>query len=315
MIDNLSRARINAVPVGRKKRRPMRRSVKETITGYLFITPYLIGFLIFQGIPFLMAFVLGFTNIKLISKLAGSKFIGFQNFIRMFNDWEVMSALGRSGLYSLIYVPLIMIMGFAFAYLINQKIYARNLIRTMIFLPYVSNIMAVAVIFKLLLNPNGPILGTLKAMTGVAVNSPLYSLTWALPIVVFISVWSGMGLNMITFLAALQNVPKELLEAAEIDGATRWDKIRSVIIPVITPTSFFLLISSIITSLQNFTIIQAMTKGGPGQATTVLSVSIVETAFTKYDTAYASTQAIVLFIIVMIVTLIQWRGQNKWVNY
>lgn len=297
------------------KKRNLSRSVRETITGYLFIVPYIIGFLLFQGIPFLMAFILGFTDIKFISQIDSAKFVGFTNFSRMFNDPEVMAALGRTGLYSLMYVPLIMIFGFLFAYLINQKVHGRGVIRTMLFMPYVSNIMAIAVVFKLLLSPGGPLLSFVSQVFGAEVFPPLYNLKLALPMVVIVAVWAGLGLNMITFLAALQDVPEELMEAAEIDGATRWQKIRNVVLPVITPTSFFLLISSIITSLQNFTIIQALTEGGPGQATTVLSVSIVRTAFTKYQTAYASAQAIVLFVIVLVITIIQWRGQNKWVNY
>lgn len=296
------------------QRSRLRRSTRENIAGYLFITPYVSGFLVFQGIPFLMAFILGFTNIKFISRLEEAAFVGFDNFLRMFNDPEVMAALGRTGLYTLMYVPLIMLLGFCFAYAVNQKIYARGVIRTMLFLPYVSNIMAVSVVFKLLLSPQGPFMSFMGAL-GVDMLPPLYNLNGALPTVVLIAVWSGMGLNMITFLAALQNVPREMLEAAEIDGAGRWGKIRNVVIPCIAPTTFFLMISSLITSLQNFTVIQAMTEGGPGQATTVLSVSIVRTAFTRYQTAYASTQAIILFVIVLAITLIQWRGQRKWVNY
>ena len=139
--------------------------------------------------------------------------------------------------------------------------------------------------------------------------------TWALPTVVVISVWKGVGLNMITYLAALQDVPAELLEAAQLDGANKWQQIKNVVIPKVSPTTFFLLISSILTSLQNFTVIQALTGGGPGQATTVMSVNIVRTAFTKYETSFASAQAMIIFAIVMIITLIQWRGQKKWVNY
>ena len=296
-------------------KRSLRRNKRENITGYLFIAPYLIGFLLFQGLPFLMAFILGFTNIKYVSRLDGLAFVGLGNFQRMLADPDVMAALGRSGLYSLMYVPLIMLSGFLFAYLLNQKIYGRGVIRTMLFLPYVSSIMATAVVFKLLLGPQGPAMNLIRLFGNPNALPPLFNMDIALFVVVVIAVWSGMGLNMITFLAALQNVPVELLEAASIDGAGRWRKIRNVIIPCVAPTTFFLLISSLVTSLQNFAVIHAMTEGGPGQATTVLSVSIVRTAFTRYQTAYASTQAIVLFIIVMFITVIQWRGQKHWVNY
>ena len=148
-------------------------------------------------------------------------------------------------------------------------------------------------------------------------NPPLLLLSdkFALPTVALIAVWKGVGLNMITYLGALQNVPTELDEAAQIDGANKWQRIKNVVIPMISPTTFFLIISSIITSLQNFTVIQSLTEGGPGQSTTVMALSIVRTAFVQNNTAFASAQAMVIFLIVMIITLIQWREQKKWVNY
>ncbi len=288
---------------------------RENRLGFLFIAPYLAGFLIFQGIPFLIAVVLGFTNVRYISKLGDAQFIGFGNFIRMFQDSDTMAALGRTGLYSLIYVPLIMVCGFFIAYMVNKGIHMKNAVRSMFFLPYVSNMVAVAVVFKLLLGPDGPVVYLLQK---VGMENPpylLYGLNTALPTVVCIAVWKGLGLNFITYLGALQNVSSELLEAAQIDGASKWERIRHIVIPSISPTTFFLLISSVITSLQNFTTIQALTGGGPGQATTVMSLNIIRTAFSNYQTGYASAQAFVMFLIVLVITLIQWRGQNKWVNY
>lgn len=295
-----------------------RRSIaqkKENLAGAIFITPYLVGFTIFQGFPFLIAMVLGFTNVRYISKIGEASFIGIDNFIRMFTDVDTMKALGRTGLYSLIYVPLIMICGFFIAYMVNKGIHFKNIVRSMFFLPYVSNMVAVAVVFKLLLGPSGPVVSLL---TAVGMENPpylLYGLNTALPTVVCIAVWKGLGLNFITYLAALQNVSPDLLEAAEIDGANKWQKIKNIIIPMISPTTFFLLISSVITSLQNFTTIQALTGGGPGQATTVMSVNIIRTAFSNFQTGYASAQAIVMFLIVLGITLFQWVGQKKWVNY
>lgn len=136
-----------------------------------------------------------------------------------------------------------------------------------------------------------------------------------MPTVVCIAVWKGLGLNLITYLAALQNVSRDLLEAAQIDGANKFQQIIRIVIPMVSPTTFFLMISSIITSLQNFTTIQALTEGGPGQATTVMSINIIRNAFTNYQTGYASALAMVMFVIVFIFTAIQWKGQKKWVNY
>lgn len=292
-----------------------KRQKKENFYGFIFVAPYVLGFAIFQGIPFLIAMIMGFTNVKYISNISEAKFVGFSNFIKMFKDSYAMAALGRTGLYSLMYVPLIMILGFAIAYLVNKGIHMKKMVRTMFFLPYVSNMVAVAVVWKLLLGPDGPFVNILKMFGVENPQYPLYGLHSALPTVVIIAVWKGLGLNLITYLAALQNVPNDLLEAAQIDGATKWQRIVHIVIPMVSPTTFFLMISSIITSLQNFTTIQALTEGGPGQATTVMSINIIRTAFSNYQTGYASAQALIMFVIVFIFTAIQWRGQKKWVNY
>lgn len=287
----------------------------ENIAGYLFVTPYIILFMVFTGIPFISSFILSFLNVKFITRLDNLKFVGFDNFIKIFTNQETLSALIRTFQYSAIYVPLIMVLGFILAVLLNKGVHMKNTIRAMVFLPYVSNMVAIAVIFKILLGPNGPIVSLL---TSIGMQNPpnlLLDIELALPTIVCIAVWKGVGLNMIVYLAALQDIPKELIEAAQIDGANKLQIILKVILPKLSPTTFFLLISSIITSLQNFTVIKALTDGGPGQATTVISLSIVQTAFTKFQTSYASAQAMLVFVIVMIITIIQWRGQKKWVNY
>lgn len=288
---------------------------RENIAGYLFVTPYVILFMIFTGIPFIASFVLAFLNVKFITRLDNLKFVGLNNFIKIFKNKETLLALFRTLQYSVIYVPLIMVVGFILAVLLNKGVHFKNTIRAMVFLPYVSNMVAVAVIFKIILGPQGPIVHLLSSIGMQNPPNLLLDLNLALPTIVCIAVWKGVGLNMIVYLAALQDIPRSLIEAAQIDGANKFQIVLKVILPKLSPTTFFLLISSIITSLQNFTVIKALTDGGPGQATTVISLSIVRTAFTKFQTSYASAQAILVFIIVMVITIIQWRGQKKWVNY
>ena len=287
---------------------------KENRYGWLFISPYLIFFTVFTGIPFIIAIIMSFLNMKYITRLDNLKFVGLQNFIKVFTNKEIFASLIRTFQYSLVYVPFIMILGFVLAFMLNNGVYGKKAMRSLVFMPYVSNMVAVAVIFKVLLGNNSPAIIALRNL-GFEPPLLLLNLKLALPTVAMISVWKGVGLNMVVYLGALQEVPSELLEAAQIDGATKWPRIRNIIIPLISPTTFFLVISSIIGSFQNFTCIQALTEGGPGQATTVMSVNIVRTAFTKYETSLASAMAFVMFILVMIVTLIQWRGQKKWVNY
>lgn len=298
-----------------KTRQKMSRSQRlEAATGYLFIAPYLIAFIIFTGIPFISAFVLSFVNVKFISKLDNLKFVGFDNFVRFFTNAEAMDALWRSVIYSLIYVPVIMVLSFVLAYLLNKGVFWAKGIRSMVFLPYISNMVAVAIVFQLLLGPRGPFYLLQKFFGVEEPILPLLNQTWALPTVVLIAVWKSIGLNFLTYLGALQGVDKSLVEAAQIDGANKWQQIKNVVIPAVAPTTFFLTISSIITSLQNFTVISSLTDGGPGRATTVMSVNIVNTAFVKYETSYAAAQALVMFAIVMVITLIQWRGQKKWAD-
>lgn len=298
----------------RKSGRPSKIQQRENRQGYLFIAPYVILFIIFTGIPFLMAMGLSFVNVQYITRLENLKFVGLKNFIKIFESKETMQALFRTFQYSLVYVPLLMVFGFSFAVLLNKGVHMKKAIRAMVFLPYVSNMVAIAIVFKLLLGPNGPVVQGLKTL-GIDFPILLLDLRWALPTVAAIAVWKSIGLNMVIYLGALQNVPSELLEAAQIDGASRWQRIRHLVLPVISPTTFFLLISSLINSLQNFTVIQSLTEGGPGQATTVMSITIVRTAFMKYQTSLASAQAMIMFLIIMGITLVQWRGQKKWVNY
>lgn len=302
--------------MAKKPRHKLTRAERsEAAVGYAFVLPYLIAFVIFTGIPFVSAFLMSFVNIKFISKLDNLKFVGIDNFIRIFTTRTVYEALGRTVIYSLIYVPVIMVVSFVLAYLLNKGVYFVKPIRSMVFLPYVSNMIAVAIVWQIMLGPRGPLYAVQKLFGSDNPIIPLLSPQWALPTVVLISVWKSIGLNFLTYLGALQGVSQDLIEAAEIDGANKWQQIVNVVIPSVSPTTFFLVISSIITSLQNFTVIQGLTKGGPGESTWVMSLSIYNYAFTKFDTSFAAAQALLMFAIVMVITLIQWQGQKKWVNY
>ena len=294
---------------------PRLYNARETRLAWLFITPYLIGYTLFHFLPLVMSLLMSFTNLKYISRLDKVKFIGLSNYTEMFGDEMFLDSLWNSVLFTLMYVPFILVVGLALAVLVNKKLYARNLIRSMIFMPYVSNMVAVAVVWSILLDPiSGPINMTLKAL-GIA-DPPMWLMSSdsALPTVAMIAIWQGVGLQFITYLAALQNVPGELKEAASIDGANTRQIFFHVTLPSILPTTFLLTITSIIGSLKNFTIIQVMTAGGPGNATTVLPLNIINTAFSTMRMGYASAQAMVMFVIVMVVTAVQWKLQKKYVD-
>lgn len=290
--------------------------LQEQRLGYLFIFPFAAGFLIFQAVPAVISFVLSTTNMHFLSDTSNLKFIGLQNFIELFQDDEAMSALGRSFLYSVIYVPVIVLFGLLLATLINSRIYARGAIRTALFMPYISNMVAIAIVWSVILDyRDGPINHILRNL-GIG-NPPMWLMGehTALLTIVLIAAWQGVGLYMVTYLAALQNVPRELYESAKLDGAGSFQRFRKITVPMISPTTFFLIITAIINSFQNFGIIQVLTQGGPGEASTTMAISVYKASFVQYRMGYATAQAVVLFILILIFTIIQWKGQKWWVNY
>ena len=289
---------------------------EEQRLGYLFILPFTIGFFIFHALPVFVSIVVSTTNMEFLSNLSNLKFIGLRNFVRLFQDTDVMQALFRSFTYTILYVPTIIILGLFLALLINGQIYAKGFIRTAFFMPYVSNFVAIAIVWSVVLDYKDGIINQTLRSFGVS-NPPLWLMgeKTVIPTIVFIVTWQGVGLFMIVYLAALQNVPKELYEAANIDGANFREKFIHITLPMISPTTFFCIVTAIITSFQNFGPIQVLTKGGPGQASTTLGINIYLETFSNYRMGYATAQAIVLFVIILIFTIIQWNSQKRWVNY
>lgn len=285
---------------------------KEARIAWLFIMPYLIGFTLFHFLPVLLSAVLSLTDMRYISMIDKTHFIGLGNYYEMSRDPEFWNAFCNSIVYSICFVPFVMAAGLLLAVLVNQKIHFRNGIRAMIFMPYVSNMVAIAIVWSILLDPvDGIVNQTLRALGVNQAPMWLMGSKTALYSVVMIAVWREVGLQFVTYLAALQEVPTELKEAAQIDGAGRFQQFFYVTLPLIRNTTFLLTITSIITSLKNFTIIQVLTAGGPGNSTTVLPLNIVDTAFSSARMGYASAQAMVMFVLVMGVTVIQWVGKNR----
>lgn len=290
----------------------MKSKRREERQAWLFIAPYTVGFGVFYLAPALISLLVSTTNLKYVSKFDNVAFVGLRNYLEMLGDKDFWNAVQNSLTFTLMYVPLIMVIGLVLAVLINQNIYGRNVVRTFFFMPYVSNMVAIAIVWSLLLDPMDGVVNKLLMSLGMT-NPPMWlmSTKTSLLSVVLISVWQGVGLQFVTYLAALQGVPGELKEAAAIDGANRWQVFTHVTLPSIAPTSFLVLITSIIVSFKNFTIIQVMTDGGPGTSTTILPLSIIKAGFASFRLGYASAQAMFLFLIMMTVTVIQWRGQKK----
>lgn len=292
------------------------KELKKNITGYLFIAPNLIGFMVLTFIPVLFSLVVSFTEWNLFTGTENIRFVGLKNYLYMFSDVWFIDSLKNNLMYTVVTIPLTLSISLFIAIILNDKVYGRNIIRAMFFMPYISNIVAISAIWLALYNPNhGPLN---QFLMSIGIDNPpqwLASSKWALPAIMIMSIWGGLGYNIVIYLAGLKGIPKELYEAADIDGANSWHKLKHVTIPMLSPTIFFLLITGIISSFQVFGQINIMTQGGPARATTVIAYYIYLSGFRYYKMGYAAAMAWFLFICIFIVTLIQWRGQKKWVNY
>lgn len=291
------------------------RRKKEGLTGWLFILPSLAGFLVFTLIPVLLSLLLSFTSWNFLSGIGSIQFIGLDNYVRMWDDSRFIASLRNNALFTLAVVPSVMLLSLLAALALNRSVYLKSAIRLMIFMPYVSSIVAVSIVWGILLNPSQGPVNTLLRSLGIA-DPPgwLASSAWALPAVILISVWINVGYNMIIYLAGLQGIPKDLYEAASIDGAGAYRQFRNVTLPMLSSTTFFVMITTIISSFQVFALVFILTQGGPGTATSVITFYIYQVAFSFYDMGYASAMAWVLFAAIMIITWIQWQRQNRWVH-
>ncbi|MGE5605471.1 MAG: carbohydrate ABC transporter permease [Bacteroidota bacterium] len=291
-------------------------SPDNLITVSLFLLPSLLGFVMFLLIPIISMICLAFTN---YSGGANLSFIGLDNFFRIFENNIFRKAMINTGFFTLITVLAELFLGFVFAILLNKKMIGRTFFRSILFLPNILSNIAVALVFTLIFNASsGPINGFLKSI-GLPGLPWLTSPKTALLTIALVAVWQSFGYYMVLFLSGLQTISPEVYEASEIDGASPWQKLWLITVPLLSPTTFFCVIMAIINSFKVFDQIFAMTGGqlggGPASSTTVLVFDIYQRAFTNLEMGYASAEAVILFVIVLIVTIIQYRGQNKWVTY
>lgn len=302
-----------ATDVDTSPRPPARRRSKlrlrNTLIGWSFILPNFIGFAVLTLVPVVWLFYLGFTNWNIFGT---ATWTGLANFQRLFGDPMFLTALVNTFYYSILHIPLTFVVALGLALLLNTKLRGVSFFRTAAFFPYITSIVAIAVVWNLLFSPQyGPINQFLHFI-GIA-NPPawLQSSTWAMPATVIVATWRDMGYYMILFLAGLQTVPRELHEAARMDGANGWQRFWNVTMPCLRPTTFFVTVMLTINSFKIFDLILVMTNGGPGTATLVLSQFIYQTAFVQNQFGYASAASIVLFLICIVVTIIQFFWNKR----
>lgn len=288
----------------------------DNLAGYLFILPALIGFVGFILLPFLISFILSFTQWDFISGLGGIKFVGLANFKELLSDVWFTDSLRNNIIFTVTVVPTSLIVGLIMAVLIQKHTYLSTWVKVMIFMPYISSVVAIAVVWMVLLQPSfGPVNQFLNSI-GI-VNPPqwLADMKWSLPTLILITIWQGIGYYVIIYIGGLNSISESIYESAEIDGANFWVKFWSISVPLVSPTTFFLAITGIIGSFKVFDLVSVLTEGGPGTSTTVLAYYIYKSAFKYNRMGYASAIAWIVFIIIFIITIIQWKGQKKLVTY
>lgn len=300
-------------PVAWKKRGSLQHG--ETLAGLLFVGPMLLGVTILVLLPIIATIVLSFADWNFVAGWNGIKWVGIGNFETLLKDEAFIKSV-RNNIVFLLTVPVYMLISMVLAVMINKNVYWKGYFKVAYFMPYISSIVAVAVVWQVLFQPSyGPINEFLKAI-GIA-NPPKWIAdpNFALISIMMISIWTSIGFNMIIYIAGLQSIPEDLYEAAEIDGAGAWVKFTRITFPLLSPTSFFLLVTGMISTFKVFDVIAVMTQGGPIGSTSMMVWYLYEQAFVNLKVGYASSVSVVLLLFVLLITFGQWAAQKKWVNY
>lgn len=286
---------------------------RKAIYGYLFIAPMMLGFFFFMAGPIIAA--MGFSLMD-YSLLQPSSFVGLDNYKQILMKDDIFWITVRNTLYfSAGLIPLNMILALSLALLLTSKLRGMGIFRTAIFTPVVTSIIIWAIVWKYIFATDAGLVNQILGYFGITGPAWMYNKDLVMPVVIVTSVLKKVGMNMVIFLAALQDVPKMYYEAATIDGASKWKQFTKITLPMISPALFLTLIITLIGSLKVFSQIVVMTDGGPGTSTSVLVYYIYKLAFKNYDLGYASAVAFILFFLVLVLTIIQWIFRRRWVHH
>ncbi|HEY0828854.1 MAG TPA: sugar ABC transporter permease [Bacilli bacterium] len=301
----------------KKDHRPfwtMRR--KEEWIGWLFVLPEFLGIALVGVFPLLFTIYLSFNDWNLVGGFSSIKYVGFENYLRLFHDDKFIKAATNNLIFTAITVPVGMAIALVMSVAIHSYVRFQGYFKVAFFIPYICSTVAIAAVWGALFHPSmGPVNQFLMS-TGIS-NPPkwLVDTTFAILAIAIISIWQLIGYKIIIYLAGLTNIPEELYESAQIDGATGIQQFFRITVPLLGPTNFFLLITLVIGSFKVFDIIKFLTEGGPNQASTVIVYRIYEEGFKNFRMGYASSMSIVLILIVIAVTSITWFSQKNKVHY
>jgi multiple sugar transport system permease protein len=277
---------------------------QRLLIPYIFIAPNVVVFVVFMFVPILLAFYISLNEWTLIGY---PTFVGLGNYLDMLEDSEFLRAFYNTGVYMVGTVPTSIALGLAVAVGLNRKLPGRTLLRSIFFVPVIISLVAVALIAAWIFNDNYGIINAALSAVGIGDVPWLSSARWAMISLIIATLWIRLGFNMVIYLAALQSIPTELYDAARVDGASGWRRFRHITWPLLGPTTFLLVIINIIYSLHVFDLIYVMTGGGPGFSTTVLVQYIYQMAFTEGQMGYASAIGVVLYLLLLVFTVFQWR--------
>lgn len=298
-----------------KKRLHSARLV-DNVSGYLLIAPNLIGFTVFTLFGIIFSFCMAFTDWNLLQGFENAHFVGFKNFIDMIGDRYLTASLINNALLLLV-VPVELFLAAILASIMNRAVYGKAGARALYFLPYVTNIVAVATVWQALFHRSQGPVNVLLMILGIPIEQLpgwLSSSDWALLGVAIVLLWKDIGYSILMYSGALQSIPKDYYEAAELDGAGPITKFFKITLPQLKPITFMLTILGIISSLQMWSFVQIITSGGPGTATYTLGLYIYRSAFTTYRTGYACALAWLLCLIISVFSVIRWRSEKDYSN-
>ena len=280
----------------------------DTAWAWGMLLPNVIGFLMFMLIPMVATFILSFTNYDMIT---APKFVGIQNYINMVKDPIVRQVTFNTIVYTVLTVPIGMCISLFLAVMLDQKIGFRKFYRAAFFLPSITSMVVVAIVWQWIYNPDYGLLNYFLSLFGIEGPKWLLDAKTALVSLAIVGIWKSAGYNMIIFLSGLQGISTTYYEAAELDGASKWAQFRYITLPMLKPTTFFIFVMAVISSFQVFDQVMLMTKGGPGRASSVLVHYLYQNAFQYFKLGYACAIAYLLFFIVMIITVFNMRMEKN----
>jgi multiple sugar transport system permease protein len=292
-----------------RKRRGNRKRIGWVL---FFLLPSAVPLAAFTLAPMVQAAWISLHEWNLIAPMT---WVGLDNYAELLRDPATRASFGHTLQYIIGYLPLVYIGGLAIALALNSRLHGRSFFRGIYFLPVISSWIVVALVWRWLLNPNVGVVNWVLSLVGIDGPGWWSDPAWSMPSIILASVWKDLGYVMVILLAGLQAIPDDVVEAARVDGAGWWRRLRSITLPLLSPSTFFVLVISLINGFQVFDQVYAMTGGGPNGSSEVVVLRVHSLAFRYGEAGTASALSWLLFVVILVVTVIQVRGQKKWVNY